>query len=153
MPHSFLEALMKLHDIDISTLVPHDKPMLLLDSAIEADEMTMTAMLNITENSMFCRNGTVGAWVGLEYMAQTVAAHAGFLANNAGLPVKLGYLLGTRYYHCNVSGFHVGESLKIRVKRQYELIEEELGSYECSILSNGNQIANAVCIVYQPPKS
>lgn len=144
---------MNLPDIDISTLVPHDKPMLLLDSVLEADENTMKTCVAIRDDSLFCKNGIVGAWVGIEYMAQSVAAHAGFLAKKQGRPVKIGYLLGSRHYQCHVSEFNVGDTLEITAERQYEMIDEGLGSYLCTILHQGNQIASAVCTVYQPPES
>lgn len=133
--------------------MPHSAPMLLLDRAVEADETTLKAQVTIRQDSLFCQNNEVGAWVGLEYMAQAVGAHAGFLAMRLGKPVRIGFLLGTRHYHCSVHSFPVGTTLEISVRRQYEMIEEGLGSYQCILFSEGKEIANALCTVYQPQKS
>jgi len=85
---------------DIRTLVPHAGPMVLLDRVISADEESLCAEVRIRHDSLFCRAGAVGAWVGLEYMAQAIGAYAGFTACLRGEPIKLGYLLGTRCYEC-----------------------------------------------------
>ncbi len=144
---------MNITHIDISSLLPHDAPMLLLDTAIEADETTVKTKVTIHEGSLFCQGNAVGAWVGLEYMAQTIGVHAGFLAKIHNEPIRIGYLLGTRHYSCSVPDFKVGTTLDILAEREYLMPEEGLGSYHCSILIDGKEIASAVCTVYQPPKS
>lgn len=65
----------------ISELVMHAKPMLLIDRAMSADETSLTAEVDITANSMFCvPNKGVPSYVGIEYIAQTVAAYSGWRA-------------------------------------------------------------------------
>src|SRR5688572_26717078 len=93
---------------DISSLVPHARPMVLLDRVICADEESLSAEVSIRSDSLFCTAEGVGAWVGLEYMAQAVAAYAGYVAHLRGEAVKIGFLLGTRRYDCNRPFFSVG---------------------------------------------
>ena len=59
---------------DIRSLLPHSGPMVLLDRVIAADEESLCAEVRIRENSLFCNADGVGAWVGLEYMAQAIGA-------------------------------------------------------------------------------
>ena len=79
---------------DIHSLVPHSGAMSLLGRFVDADEESLRAEVNITQDTMFCVDGAVGAWVGVEYMAQAVAAHAGWCARRRGEPVRL-LLTGT----------------------------------------------------------
>ena len=132
---------------DIASLVPHAKPMLLVDSVITADAENLSAELLIRDDSLFCADGAVGAWVGLEYMAQTVAAHAGYLAHLEGVPIKPGMLLGTRDYRCSTSSFPSGTKLRIHVKRLF-VADNGIGSYACKIDDTENELAGATLTVF-----
>lgn len=101
----------------ISRMTPHKAPMLLLDRAVAMDEEAFEAELSIRPDSEFCVDGQVGAWVGIEYMAQTVAAFAGAEALRHGQPVNVGFLLGTRRYESAVPAYPVGSRLRVRVAK------------------------------------
>ncbi len=90
MQHWYSGGAMDLDDIRL--LVPHEGHMVLLDRVVEACRESVTAELEIRPDSLFCEDGGVGAWVGLEYMAQAIAAHAGHLARQRGDAVKVGFL-------------------------------------------------------------
>src|SRR5574341_117665 len=98
---------------DIRSLLPHSGPMVLLDRVIAADEESLCAEVRIRQNSLFCNAGGVGAWVGLEYMAQAIGAYAGYAAKLRGDPIRIGFLLGTRRYQCSQPQFAVGSLLKV----------------------------------------
>ena len=107
----------------IAELVPHSGRMLLLDRVVAADADSLQAEVDITAASMFAGEHGVGNWIGIEYMAQAVAAFAGWqamqhaMAGDAGAggdanssidadagtsraPRKIGFLLGSRRYDC-----------------------------------------------------
>ena len=65
---------------DIRDLLPHSGPMVLLDHVVAADDESLCAAVRVRENSLFYVDGAVGGWVGLEYMAQSIGAFAGFHA-------------------------------------------------------------------------
>ncbi len=70
-------------------LIPHSEPMILIDELVEATSDHASAKVTIREDSMFSNAaGGVPAWIGIEYMAQTVSAFAGMEANRRGLPVR-----------------------------------------------------------------
>jgi predicted hotdog family 3-hydroxylacyl-ACP dehydratase len=136
---------------DIRTLVPHDGAMSLLGRLLAADAETLCAEVAIGADTLFLTDGAVGAWVGVEYMAQAVAAHAGFGARLRGEPVRVGFLLGTRRYACTVAAFPAGSVLHVHVQ-QVLRGENGLGAYDCRIVdgAGGAEWASATITVFQP---
>jgi predicted hotdog family 3-hydroxylacyl-ACP dehydratase len=135
----------------IHTLVPHSGAMSLLDTLLAADAETLEAQVRVRPDSMFCDGAEVGAWVGVEYMAQAVAAHAGFAALQRGEPVRVGFLLGSRRYACTVPAFAVGRVLNIHVQRALQG-DNGLGAFDCRITDgeDGTELASATITVFQP---
>lgn len=135
---------------DIHSLVPHSGAMSLLGRFVRADEESLVAQVGIEPDTMFCVDGAVGAWVGVEYMAQAVAAHAGWCARQRGEPVRVGFLLGSRKYACSVASFPVGSELNIHVRRALQG-ENGLGAFDCRIEDgSGRELATATITVFQP---
>jgi predicted hotdog family 3-hydroxylacyl-ACP dehydratase len=136
---------------DIRALVPHSGQMVLLDRALSADEDNLCAEVRIHAGSMLAGADGVGAWVGIEYMAQAVAAHAGWLALRRGEEVKVGFLLGSRKYEASVPVFAAGSVLHVHVHRVLQA-ENGLGAFECRIdVVDGVQgAATATVTVFQP---
>jgi predicted hotdog family 3-hydroxylacyl-ACP dehydratase len=125
--------------------------MLLLDRVVAADAEMLSAEVTIRADSQFCDGAEVGAWVGIEYMAQAIAAHAGYCAQLRGEPVKVGFLLGSRRYQSEVPAFGVGAVLTVRVQRALQG-ENGLGAFDCSIAQDGVDaiLASALVTVFQP---
>ena len=83
-------------------------------------------------------DGGVPAWVGLEYMAQTVAAYSGALGLARGGAVKVGMLLGTREYAADVPRFAPGE---LEVLARIDIFQENgVSSVHCRIRAPGGGI-------------
>ena len=139
---------------DTSVLVPHGGAMSLLDRVVAADGEHLCAEVAIGAGTLFATGDGVGAWIGIEYMAQAVAAHAGFLARRRGEAVRVGFLLGTRRYACTTPVFAPGSVL--RVEARCELAGETgLGAYACRIVDGaaggeGADLASATITVFQP---
>ena len=85
--------------------------MLLLDKVIGYDEAGVVASVVITESSLLLTPEGVPGHVAIEYMAQACGAYAGAMALDAGAPVKIGLLLGTRMCRVLVPWFRVGDRL------------------------------------------
>jgi predicted hotdog family 3-hydroxylacyl-ACP dehydratase len=90
-----------------------------------------------------------GAWTGIEYMAQTVAAYAGLRARICDEPVKIGLLVGTRRYESRWSLFPVGSRLLVRVTHDYSA-ENGLSIFDCRIICGEVEVATAALSVFQP---
>lgn len=140
--------------MEIHKLVPHADPMVLLDRVITVDEESLSAELTITQDSLFFDEAElgVGAWVGIEYMAQAIAAYAGYQAVSKGESVRVGFLLGSRRYESHCSYFLLGSTLQVQVRRVLQN-ENGLGAFECQIgdaNENKTVLATATVTVFQP---
>jgi predicted hotdog family 3-hydroxylacyl-ACP dehydratase len=134
---------------DIRSLIPHSGAMVLLDRVIAADEESLCAEVRIRPDSLFCAADGVGAWVGLEYMAQTIAAFAGYTAYLRGEAIKAGFLLGARRYESSLPMFSLGSLLQVHVRRVLQS-ESGLGSFHCRIEHGQEEVATATITVFQP---
>ena len=136
-------------DYAIHELVPHAGPMCLLDRVIEAGHEHFVAEVTVRSDDIFVGAGGVGAWVGIEYMAQTVAAWAGYRARVAGGAPKIGLLLGTRSYVSSVPRFEVGQRLTVSIRREF-LAENGMGQFDCSIRDGDNELIHVALNVFEP---
>src|SRR4051812_32489913 len=118
---------------DVRSLLPHSGPMVLLDRLVSADAERLCAEVAVKAGGLFCDQAGVGAWVGIEYMAQAIGAYAGYLARARGEPIKLGLLLGTRRYDCKRPLFPVGSILRVSAKRAWQG-ENGLAGFDCEIV-------------------
>jgi len=136
---------------DIRELVPHSGQMVLLDRAVYADTDRLCAEVRIHAGSVLAGETGVGSWVGIEYMAQAVAAHAGWSALQRGEEVKVGFLLGSRKYEASVPEFALGSMLRVHVQRVLQG-DNGLGAFECRIdvVDGPANAANATVTVFQP---
>ena len=132
----------------VAELIPHSGSMVLLDRIIDYDDQGLTAELVVCGDGLLGDDQSVPAWVGIEYMAQTIAAYAGVMAKQVSEPIRLGFLLGTRRYNSNVAAFKVGSTLTIRVKNIMQ--DDNLAVFDCRILGGGVEVT-ANLNVYQPP--
>lgn len=139
---------------DLSLVLPHRPPMILLDELIAYDENSATAKVEIRADSLFAdQQGHVPTWIALEFMAQTVAAYAGMTAILQGNPIQLGFLLGTRNCELAKSHFYSGELLIIHVERHARV--GELDAFRGQVLNHPNRkvLANCILNVFQPKDS
>jgi predicted hotdog family 3-hydroxylacyl-ACP dehydratase len=133
-------SLAELKDWPVSKLVPHAPPMLLIDRVVSVSDEAFEAEVRIRHESLFCDGTKVNAWVGIEYMAQAVAAYAGAEAVAAGRSIKTGFLLGTRSYVCRAPSFEVGATIRILVRKV--LIDPGgLNVLECTLRDHDKQEA------------
>jgi len=135
--------------VDIAELLPHAAPMILLDRAVAGDDEHFVAAVTIRPDSPFCDGEQVGAWVGLEYMAQAIAAWAGWKAYRRSQRAKPGLLLGCRRYQSAWPAFPVGTELRVEVVVELEG-ENGLGSFRCRLEHAQETVASATVTVFQP---
>jgi predicted hotdog family 3-hydroxylacyl-ACP dehydratase len=113
----------------LEALVPHRGRMLLV-SRIEAHAPEETTCgIDVGAGSLVVNeDGSVSAWVALEYMAQTIAVHAGLTAWSRAEPVRLGFLIGSRRVDFTTA-MRVGQSLRATVRHVWGAAE--LAAFEC----------------------
>jgi predicted hotdog family 3-hydroxylacyl-ACP dehydratase len=133
--------------VAIGDLLPHGREMTLIERLVEHTPHRSVATRTIRSSSKFSVPTGVPAWVGIEYMAQAIAAHAGYEARLRGEPLGIGFLLGTRDYRSEVGEFPLGATLTITVEPL--LAEGRLGAFRCVIAADA-VLATAVVNVYRP---
>jgi predicted hotdog family 3-hydroxylacyl-ACP dehydratase len=133
----------------IEACIPHRGAMRLIDRLVEADAEHAVAEVDVPADGLFVRDGGVPAWVGIEYMAQTIAAWAGARALRAAGTPRLGFLLGCRQYAARLASFPAGATL--RIEAHCELISDNgLGQFDCRIALAGADVAHALVSVFEP---
>jgi predicted hotdog family 3-hydroxylacyl-ACP dehydratase len=138
-----LTSLHQLNGMPAAEFVLHREPMLLLDTLVESGDHGTTCEWHVGDDHSFLESKLgVPAYVGVEFMAQCVAVHAGARARIAGLGPPLGFLLGARHFKSSASHFSIGETYRVTCQ---ELIRDDygMGSYECHISHGELRIAEA----------
>lgn len=135
----------------IEELLIHRPPMLLLDKVIGYSESEVVASVIISESSRFLTPEGVPGHVAIEFMAQACGAYAGAIALDAGAPVKIGLLLGTRMCRVLVPWFRVGDQLMVSASMVFH--DEQLAAFDCKIEIGDRLVADAQLKVYQPQDS
>ena len=73
----------------LAELLPHAGDMILLDRIEQCDEERIVTHLQVRDGGLFNQaDGSYPAWLGVELMAQSIAAYAGVRAKRAARPVE-----------------------------------------------------------------
>ena len=139
-----------LQEIDLEKILPHDRPMILIDNLLEVDmdKKFVKTSVTISENKIFFDkeiNG-ISPLVGIEFMAQTVGCYS-YYKNGEKIP-EIGFLLGSRLYENTLEKFENGRTYTITAQEIYT--DNELVSFECLIYNEGKEVAKAAVNVFQP---
>ena len=136
---------------DISKMLPHDYPMILIDEVTEVNfaEKYLVAKVKIREDLPFYNkiiNG-VSSVAGIEFMAQSIGCYS-YLKRGENEP-KMGFLLGTRMYNNAVEKFEFGREYSIKVQEIYN--DDKICAFGCQIFDDRqDEIACATINAYQP---
>jgi predicted hotdog family 3-hydroxylacyl-ACP dehydratase len=135
----------------IEQLLPHRGNMLLLARMLAADDETATCEAIPDAQAWYAEtDGAMPAWIGIELMAQTIAAHVALVARRAGKPPCPGVLLGTRAYKTTVDRFPAAQALQVGARISYR-DESGLGAYDCTLAdAGGATLATAAITVFEP---
>jgi predicted hotdog family 3-hydroxylacyl-ACP dehydratase len=131
----------------IEELVPHARPMILVDRLVSYAPGRAVAEVVLRPDSPFVDEGKVRALVAVEYMAQSVAAYAGMRSRLKGEKPALGFLLGSRDLKLAVDHFRAGDSLRVDLEHVFG--DDQLGSFKCRVDRGAETVAEALLSVYQ----
>lgn len=133
----------------VAELLPHAGDMILIDEVLSFGTEHIETRLVVRPGGLFNNtDGSLPAALGIELMAQSVAAFAGCHARQENRPVELGFLLGTRSFTCNVACFPAGSTLHIQATRSLQ-DESGMGVFECR-LQGQDILVEARLNVFQP---
>ncbi|TLF51808.1 hypothetical protein FEI13_07535 [Halomonas urmiana] len=154
----------------IADLVPHSGIMCLLDEVLEIGEEHLRARITPRADDPFADTAvtepaladaplaqTTGAsspgipgWVGLEWLAQAIAAWSGHTVGTQGGKPQIGFLLGARRYDCEVEYFALGEPVEVEIHLDYRA-DNGLGAFRGELLGrDGVVLAHSTLNVFQP---
>lgn len=129
--------------------VPHRPPLLLLSGIREVKAESCLAWLKTDPEAWYALpDGSVPGWFGIELMAQTIAAFSGHAKARAGLPPRLGFLLGTQSYESTVSAFPAYSILEIQADLCFQ-DASGLYAFECAIRLERCVVARSVLKVFE----
>ncbi len=118
-----------------AVLLPHSGRMVLLDEVLSYDSNSLHAVCTIRPDCILLPDGAnaLPGWLGMEIMAQGVGAWAGAHALDAGRPVQLGFLLGTRKLHFARPELPVGTVLDVQITRAGQDNATTMGVFDCAL--------------------
>ncbi len=136
-------------------LIPHAGNMVLLSAICEHRFDTTACIVDVSTQEMFRDStGDVGAWVGIEYMAQCIAAHAGLSARAIGDQPRPGFLAGTRRLNLYVDRYRSDQSLLVSATQVWGQ-STGMVAFDCRIrdLETETLLAEAQVICFLPDHS
>lgn len=139
----------------IADLVPHSGSMCLLDEVLEIGDEHLRARITPRTDDPFADTSSseplgIPSWVGLEWLAQAIAAWSGHVASAKGGHPQIGFLLGTRRYHCEIEYFAFNTPVEAEIHLDYRA-DNGLGAFRGELhSSDGKLLAQATLNVFQP---
>ena len=130
-------------------LLPHAGSAVLLDEIVEDTDEGIIAVAAIDARHPFYVDGRgVPAWVGIELMAQAVAAHSGLRGHLARRAPRRGMLLGTRRYRSQVPWF--AENTRLHVHAAVTFGQEGgMAACACRIVDAKRTVAEATIVIIE----
>ncbi|MBN2804965.1 MAG: 3-hydroxydecanoyl-ACP dehydratase [Deltaproteobacteria bacterium] len=139
--------------MDAVDLLYHEPPMVLIDRVFEIYKDGVSCEVDICESSVFADENGVPAYVGIEYMAQTIGVFDGIIRKQSGCTPEIGFLLGTRRIEFFCERFNLGQTLKVTALRSWD--GEKVVQFECKIeeIDSLKMLAKASLTVYSPSRT
>lgn len=134
----------------LAALLPHDAPMILLDDLVAVSDTAVHCRLAPTGEHFFFEQDARGipGFVGIELMAQAVAAWDGYHAWLQGKDPAVGFLLGCRQYQADCPVFEENQVLDIYAEQV--TVSQTLVVFHCRIEHSGQVLASSQLNVFVP---
>jgi predicted hotdog family 3-hydroxylacyl-ACP dehydratase len=138
----------------IEQVIPQKEGMKLIDRIIEFSDEQIVCESIIQKNNLFYDSKINGvySWVGVEFMAQAIAAYAGCskYQENTNNKHSIGFLLSVRKFSTTQDYFKCDDKLIIKAEKIY--LSDGVGVFLGEIIINKKTIASAKLNTYQPGK-
>jgi predicted hotdog family 3-hydroxylacyl-ACP dehydratase len=135
--------------IPIEDMLPHRGGMLLLDGVLSFESKEVAAWATPRQDTWYAEAAGMPNRIGIELMAQAIAAHVCLRYRSEGRPPRPGVLLGSRKYRCAAAHFAFGERLVVRAAPSFQ-DDGGVAAYLCGIERAGAPLATATVMVYEP---
>ena len=139
-------------DIDITTLLPHRSPMLLVQGILEVDmekEYILAAAQCSTKDLFYdAELGGVAPTAAIEIQAQAIGLFSGYSDMMHGIkPASIGKLLSIKQYKVYTSSLPVDTPLQVEARSV--LNAPPVGVFTCSIRAGESLLSEAEITVYR----
>ena len=124
----------------IKILLPHRKPMVMVDSLLEFNDGKAIVGFTILSDNIFVVNNEFTETGVIEHMAQSAALYNGFKNYVGDYPAKEGFIASIKKFQIQKLP-KVAEVLKTEVSIIYEIMH--MSTVKLSTFINGVEIANA----------
>ena len=128
----------------VAHLLPHSGRMVMIDRLLHYDAHSAVTESDVDARHIFAENGVLPAWAFLEIMAQAIGVLVGALAEDAGEPIRLGFLLGTRK-------LTLPATLRSEIQESTQ-DQSGFGVFDCRLYCGTALLADAALNVYMPPE-
>lgn len=129
----------------IMQIVPHSGKMALLDRVVEYSfqELTIVTEVDITPESMFYDTDLEGipAWVGFEYMAQSISCLSGLYGKTKNEPPKVGFIMSVNSFETQIPVFPRGSVIQMHVHQTMRM--DKVVTFDGFITLNGEKTITA----------
>jgi predicted hotdog family 3-hydroxylacyl-ACP dehydratase len=126
----------------VEELVPHRGGMSLVRDVLEHGPGHTVCAVDPAGSDLFrSPDGSIPAWLSLEFMAQCIAAHGGLDARERGEPPSVGFFVGTRRIALHADRFLPGEVLRVRAEQLRR--SGGLLSFACSVTRDADGVVLA----------
>jgi predicted hotdog family 3-hydroxylacyl-ACP dehydratase len=139
----------------VAEILPHRGRMVLLGRVLEHAPNATACAVSVDAQKLFVQpDGTIGSWVGVEYMAQCVAAHAGMLGRAVGAEPRVGYLVSSRRLRFHAPRFVPGQQLRVSAAQLWGG-QQGMVSFQCKVedASSGALLVEGRLNCYLPEAS
>lgn len=111
--------------------------MMLIESVLSHTPERTECLIDVDSSTLFHNeDGSVPAWLALEYMAQTIAAHGGLVDRAADRPTRPGLLVSSRNLSINVEKFAPHQRLRAEVRHRRGTIG--MLAFDCALFDEND---------------
>jgi predicted hotdog family 3-hydroxylacyl-ACP dehydratase len=135
-------------DRDLTTLVPHQPPMLWIDRIVSVEGEQIVCTVTPRDEHVFVEDGAAETIAAIEWMAQSVAAFVGLEDESKGSGPRPGYLVAIPEAKFFVPHVRVGETVALTCTRRFG--DQQLASFTCVARRGDEVLAEAIINVYRP---
>jgi len=116
----------------IDRVLPHAGPAILLSRVVAHDDAHTVCLAAPALAGLYRDDeGRIPSWVGVEMMAQCVAAHAGLRSHARGERPRIGFLLGTRRLALGAAALPPDRELEVRAEHLWG--DGRMVSFTCEV--------------------
>lgn len=125
----------------VADLIPHAGDAILIDRVIAHEgDTTRVSLVTGSRASLRRADGSVPAWLAIEYMAQAIAVHEGLLAWADGRSLPLGFLISATAIDFRIADFEAGTTLRVDSRRVRGGPRMGVLSHECAIFPAAGEV-------------